>query len=135
MKTVLFVDDEQSVLDALRLALYRAPWTLVFACSARAALEQIERTTFDAVVTDLSMPEMDGVALLERVTVAQPGAIRVILTGNIEKTAQERARKVIDEVLSKPCPASVLRECLAARLGGMPLLSSPNGIVRSARIP
>ena len=135
MKTVLFVDDEQAVLDALRFALFRSPWTLRFACGARAALEEIARTTFDAVVTDLSMPEMDGVALLERVAAAQPGAIRIILTGNIEKTAQDRAQKVVHEVLSKPCPAPALRDCLARRLGEMPILSSPNGIVRSARIP
>ncbi|HEY1959157.1 MAG TPA: response regulator [Polyangiaceae bacterium] len=135
MKTVLFVDDERSVLDALRFALFRSKWKLVFACGARAALEEIARQRFDAVVTDLTMPEMDGVELLARVRVEQPDAVRIILTGNIEKTAADRARQVVDEVLAKPCGASVLRECLARRLGETPIPSSQGGILPSPRIP
>ena len=111
--TVLFVDDERAVLDALRFAMYRAPFRPIFACGARAALDEIARAPVDAVVTDLVMPEMDGVALLERVREAQPAAIRIILSGNVEKTLHDRARQVVHDVLSKPCPAAELRACLA----------------------
>jgi DNA-binding NtrC family response regulator len=112
MKSILFVDDERAVLDALRFTMHRERerWNVVFAPSAMAALKALEANHFDVVVSDLNMPEMDGVELLERVRASHPSTVRIIMTGNnIESTT---GTGVAHEVLSKPCPVGRLRSCL-----------------------
>jgi len=116
MKTVLFVDDEAAVLQGLRYALhgYRRRWNLVFLTSGTAALEALESTTFDLVVSDLKMPDIDGVELLTRVRSKQPAAVRIILSGNVEHVVEDG---VAHEALRKPCAGPALRSCLERWLG------------------
>lgn len=115
MASVLFVDDERAVLTALRVSLHRerGRWELVFVGSAAEALAALERRPFDVIVSDLNMPDMDGVELLSHVRDAHPAIRRVILSGNVQEAATERAREVVHEFLGKPCPTAVIRECLS----------------------
>ncbi|HEY1957946.1 MAG TPA: response regulator [Polyangiaceae bacterium] len=111
MKTVLFVDDERAVLEALRYALYRdrKRWKLVFASSGAAALEELARQPAHVVVSDLMMPDMDGIALLAEVRARYPRAVRVLLSGNVERAVDGA---LAHEVLGKPCAPPALRACL-----------------------
>ena len=83
LPTVLFVDDEKSVLDGLRRSLYgqRNEWNQVFATSGAEALEILARERVAVVVSDMRMPGMDGATLLDRVRTIQPEAVRIILSG------------------------------------------------------
>jgi CheY-like chemotaxis protein len=58
MKRILFVDDEQLMLDALRdrLRKQRGQWDMVFALGGQEALAELERGPFDVVVSDMRMP-------------------------------------------------------------------------------
>ncbi|MGB7354015.1 MAG: response regulator, partial [Acidobacteriaceae bacterium] len=62
MKKLLFVDDDTMVLAGLRRALHdmRAEWQVAFAAGGQAALDAMEKDSFDAVITDMRMPAMDG---------------------------------------------------------------------------
>jgi YesN/AraC family two-component response regulator len=64
---VLFVDDEQAILDGLRNSLRkeRKRWEMTFALGGQQALEEMKKTPADVVITDMRMPGMDGIALLE----------------------------------------------------------------------
>lgn len=79
-KRILLVDDSAGELGQLEKDLepMRQVWEMVFLEDARAALQEVERTAFDAVVADLEMPEVDGPALLKEVAARQPEALRII---------------------------------------------------------
>jgi YesN/AraC family two-component response regulator len=76
MMRLLFVDDEPRVLQGLTQGLRnkRHVWEMVFAEGATTALEDIGRGRFDAVISDMRMPGMDGAELLRRVKLSQPHA-------------------------------------------------------------
>lgn len=74
-KRLLFVDDEANILAGLRRALHgmRSEWEMNFVDSADAALHALEQENYDAIVTDMRMPVMDGAELLEVVKKTSPG--------------------------------------------------------------
>ncbi len=111
MKRVLFVDDEQHVLDGLRdmLRKQRKHWEMVFAPGGQAALEELKKSPFDVVVSDMRMPVIDGAALLAQVKQLYPASARIILSGHAEREAVVRALPVAHQFLSKPCDAGLLR--------------------------
>lgn len=90
---VLLVDDEQSIVRALTRALRQAfPGALqIESCNSGAeALEQLDGRRFDVIVSDLRMPGMGGMELLERAAALQPDCVRMILTGTSDfGTAQQ----------------------------------------------
>jgi HD-like signal output (HDOD) protein/CheY-like chemotaxis protein len=114
---VLLVDDESKIVDALQRLLrpLRETWSVVTATSANAALELLDRETFEVVVSDMRMPEMDGAALLAVVKERFPGTTRVILSGQTENSAAIRALPVAHQFLRKPCPSSRLIDLLRRR--------------------
>lgn len=120
-KTILLVDDEPNVLSSLRRVLRREGWNLLTAGSGREGLDLLDRQPVDVVVSDIRMPEMDGVAFLEQVKERHPGAARIILTGFVERgniaTVVERAG--IQQIIAKPWDDEelrvILREVLAQR--------------------
>ncbi len=74
-----------------------------FVDSAAAALEALEATPYDAIVTDMRMPEMDGAQLLEQVKQRYPDVIRVVLSGQASRAAVLRSIAPAHQFLSKPC--------------------------------
>lgn len=78
---ILCVDDEPSILSALR-RLFRARGLHVkVAESGAAGLTMLEAEPFDLVISDMRMPEMDGVTFLEQVRQRWPDTVRLLLTG------------------------------------------------------
>ncbi|HEV8548331.1 MAG TPA: response regulator [Polyangiaceae bacterium] len=126
MKRILFVDDEASILDALRnlLRKQRHEWDMVFALGSPEALVELGKAPFDVVVTDMRMPGMDGAALLEHVRDAFPGTARIVLSGHADNDAVVRALPVTHQFLSKPCDASTLRGVIERTCGLQKLLQN-----------
>jgi HD-like signal output (HDOD) protein len=111
LKRILFVDDEQAVLDGLGnlLRKQRRQWQMVFALGGKAALEELEKAPFDIVVSDMRMPGMDGAELLRHVKERFPGVARVVLSGHADQEMVTRALPVAQQYLSKPCDGEKLR--------------------------
>ncbi len=65
-KSILTVDDSLSIRQTVRLALSSAGYSVVEASGGAVALEECAKTNFDVVITDLNMPEMDGIELIRR---------------------------------------------------------------------
>ena len=86
-RRILFVDDEALILGGLQRMLrgMRAEWEMVFAESGAKALELMEQSPFDVVVSDMRMPGMNGAALLAEVMKRFPKTIRLILSGHADQ--------------------------------------------------
>lgn len=78
---ILFVDDEVSILHALERYFLNEPYCLQFANSGKQALEIMKKQDIHILVTDMKMPEMDGLKLLKTVKNKSPDTIRLVLSG------------------------------------------------------
>jgi len=114
MKRILFVDDEQNILDGVRRMLYgaRNRWEMEFVSSGEAALLACKQQAFDVVVSDLRMPGMDGAELLGHIRDQFPATARIILSGYSEITLAARAVPVAHRILSKPCNETELKDTI-----------------------
>jgi len=112
---VMFVDDEPLVLQGLQRMLRpeRERWDMRFVRSGAEALGLLEREPFDAVVSDLRMPEMDGAALLAAVMDRYPHMARIVLSGEMDRELTFRTVHCAHQFLSKPCDADTLKRTLA----------------------
>lgn len=79
--TVLFVDDEENILKSIQRGLFEEPYKKRYANSGAEALEIIGQEPISVLVTDMRMPEMDGLSLLKIVAEKNPRIVRIILTG------------------------------------------------------
>lgn len=104
---LLLVDDEPGVLRALQRSLRQAfgsELQIQAFADARQALGWLQVQRCDAVLSDLCMPGMDGLALLRACTELQPECVRMILTGVADFAVAQRAMNELGVVryLSKP---------------------------------
>jgi DNA-binding NtrC family response regulator len=88
---VLLVDDEPELRRLLHRTLSRAGFEVVDAENGRVALEAARLTRFDAVISDVRMPCMGGMELLERLQLEAPGLPVVLISGSLELTDREGA--------------------------------------------
>jgi response regulator RpfG family c-di-GMP phosphodiesterase len=82
--TVLVVDDEPNILAALRRLFRTTGWRILTAGNAEEALAVLAIEPVNAVLSDMRMPGMDGVQLLERVRLGWPSVARLLLTGQAD---------------------------------------------------
>ena len=80
-KRILVVDDEVVVLGAVGKALRKTDWIIDFVESAEAALDLLKRTSYNLVITDLMMPGVDGLELMQRLRDSGSSAQVIMLTG------------------------------------------------------
>jgi DNA-binding NtrC family response regulator len=113
-KNLLFVDDEVRILRTLK-AMFRRDYHVHLANSGREALSILDHKKMDVVISDQRMPEMLGNELLSRVRAIQPQAIRMLLTGYMDKRA---ILKTINEgeifrFISKPWDSEEIKEIVS----------------------
>ncbi|MFH1687060.1 MAG: HD domain-containing phosphohydrolase [bacterium] len=92
MVEILFVDDEPQVLSALR-RVFRGigDWEYHFANSPAEAIEILAKRNITVLVSDHKMPQMTGAEFLSRVKEKRPDTIRIMLTGQADLEAVQRA--------------------------------------------
>lgn len=88
---VLLVDDEPELRRLLRRSLARAGFEVVEASHGRAALELARQSSFDVVISDVRMPCMGGLELLERLQLEEPALPVVLMSGSGELPNRQSA--------------------------------------------
>ena len=78
---LLFVDDEENILNSLRRLFRPLNYKILTAGSGADALVLLEHEPVDLVISDMRMPQMDGAQLLEQVRAKWPDTLRILLTG------------------------------------------------------
>jgi putative nucleotidyltransferase with HDIG domain len=127
-KQILFVDDEPMILEGMRRMLrgMRDEWDVAFAQGGHEALEIMTKRSFDVIVSDMRMPEMDGAQLLSRVKEQYPHTVRIILSGHSDKEAIMRTVKPAHQYLSKPSDADILKATISRSCALRDLLAQGN---------
>lgn len=102
--TLLAVDDEPNILAALRRLFRPTGWRVLTAGHAEGALSLLATEPVNAVLSDMRMPGMDGVQLLERVSQGWPGTARLLLTGqaDLNSTIDAINRGRLHRYITKP---------------------------------
>jgi HD-like signal output (HDOD) protein len=126
MKHILFVDDEPKVLQGIQRQLYgmRNEWKMSFAAGGAKALEFMETSPVDVIVTDMMMPCMDGAQLLTEVMRRHPNTVRIVLSGHVDRESVFRLVGPAHQYLSKPCEAEELRSAVTRAFALRDLLSN-----------
>lgn len=116
---VIFVDDEPNILSGLRRILrpLRKEWEMVFEEGGESALEELENSPCDVVVSDMKMPGMDGAEFLSRVREKYPGSIRIALSGETDSHMIYRCVQHAHQYLAKPCDADALVSAVKRAFG------------------
>ncbi len=96
--SVLFVDDDKSILKSIKRELFSCDYNTFFAESGQIALKILYENKIDIIVSDIMMPEMDGYELLKKVKYLYPSIIRVVLSGYAD---QKLIFKIINTNLAK----------------------------------
>jgi putative nucleotidyltransferase with HDIG domain len=115
MIRVLFVDDEPSVLSAMRRTLHhmRNEWHIEFADGGEAALKDLAKQPADVLITDMRMPGMDGWQLLHHVKQRFPQTVRLILSGHSDARSIMRTVGTAHQYLAKPCDSAALKAAIS----------------------
>lgn len=128
--TILVVDDDTMVLNALRRTLTNSAWKVVTASCGAQALEVLAQQPIALIISDQRMPEMSGLKLLTEVKSSYPEIVRIILTGYTEMEVVVKAinQGEVYRFFTKPWNSAELiatiREVLQQRQSGRALISS-----------
>jgi response regulator RpfG family c-di-GMP phosphodiesterase len=134
-EAILFVDDEQNVIDAYRRE-FESDFCASFAGSGDEALALMkEKGPFAVVITDMQMDGMNGIEFLKRVREQSPDSVRLMLTGASVESAIEAVNEGrIFRFLTKPCSPEMLRLAVEAALEQHRLITAERNILSTTLI-
>ena len=116
--TILIVDDDTDTLGALKMIMELEGHTAITACNGKQGLEKYLEGSFDLVISDLHMPEMNGLEMLGHIRKANPGAKVIIASAEADEEEKGRLHEAgAFAVLTKPVEISTLEEIMARALG------------------
>lgn len=118
MQTILFVDDDPLVLQALSRGIRttRGRYRVLTAQSGSAALDLLDTHACDAIVSDVRMPGVDGHMLLAHVARSWPAVFRLVLSGDAAPDDLVNLSRRAHRFLRKPCPTGVILGVLGEAL-------------------
>jgi two-component system response regulator PilR (NtrC family) len=101
--SILVIDDEEIMREILETLLSREGYTVRLASSGREGLELVRSTPFDAVITDMMMPEMDGLQVLDAVRTIDDDLPVIMITAFASmETAVSAMKKGAFDYITKP---------------------------------
>jgi response regulator RpfG family c-di-GMP phosphodiesterase len=111
-KSLLLVDDEPNILNALKRLLRRESYKIYTANSGPEALEILALHPVQVVISDQRMPEMSGIELLSKIKTLYPNTVRIILSGYSELGTVTDAinQGAVWKYLSKPWDDELLKD-------------------------
>lgn len=125
-KRILFVDDEPAILHVYDLMFqsHRKEWQMDFANNGYDALDRLSECQYDAVVSDMRMPELNGAQLLNEVSLRQPRTARFIISGYSDREQVMKCLRGTHQFMSKPFKVSDLQDKVVRSMQANEWLSS-----------
>jgi len=101
--TILVVDDERNILTSVSRALGLEGYEVEVAGSAEVALDKLAKQTFDAILLDVQLPGIDGLAMLDELRRLEVATPVIMMSGHATiEVAMEATRRGADDFIEKP---------------------------------
>jgi len=111
---ILLVDDEKAITLGLKKFLESKGHKVSTSLRAKEGLEIFRKGRFDLVLSDITIPDMDGIELIKKVKEKNQQAKIIVITGHLQKEKEEKAREAgADEVLIKPFKNELLQQTIS----------------------
>ena len=123
-KRILIADDDPRVLLILNEALKRMDgvYKITTAGDGSQALKECQKQPFDLLITDIRMPEMDGVELVDAIrTLDQDTAVIWITAFSSQQLQKDCSRLKVNQCLDKPLRINEIRQAALQAMGEIPL--------------
>jgi putative nucleotidyltransferase with HDIG domain len=131
---LLVVDDEPNICELLRELLSQDDYEIETCLNAQDALERFSRQPFDMVVSDLKMPGMNGIDLIQAIKALRPETATVLITGHATlQTALEALRHGADDYVQKPFSIDEVRKTVGRGLEAKLLRERNHELVQALR--
>lgn len=107
---ILIVDDEKSIRDLLCQLCAREGHEVITAESVADALAHLKTRDFDLLISDIVMPQIDGLTLVRRARALQPDIVAIVITGHAGRYSYDDVMEAgATDLLLKPFRAAELR--------------------------
>jgi CheY-like chemotaxis protein len=116
--TVLIVDDDPQILELEHQILESAGYRVVRATEGPVAIARLALGTYDLLIADLDMPDMNGAEMVRRVRTMRPDLKVLYVTGHIDTLMDTRSLWEGEAFLEKPFTLDSLRESVSFLLYG-----------------
>jgi DNA-binding NtrC family response regulator len=114
---ILLIEDEPRLRHNLQILLQREGYSVIATHDGAEGIKQIERQSFDLVITDLVMPGIDGFQVLDYLKVHRPETVVVVVTGYIApESASEALCRGAHEYIAKPFEYNLLKTTIERAL-------------------
>ena len=116
--TIIIVDDDREVVTAIRRALSRGAYRILETTRPQQAVYWLGSEDVDALITDIDMPDLDGLELMEIARNLRPEAVRIVVsgTGTVEAITRAINSGEVHRFVHKPFDPAVLRSIVADAL-------------------
>jgi DNA-binding NtrC family response regulator len=133
--SILIVDDEKNVLNAIQRVLRKEPYTIYSADSAEKALQLIKAREVSLVVSDYNMPHTDGLEFLKEIKSLYPHILTIMLTGQAEVQVAVQAINVagVYKFILKPWDDEDLRITIRRALESIDLVSERDRLLQKVK--
>ena len=116
-RTILVVDDDQSILRVFTRVLEKKGYTVTTAETGKDATNCIDHSCFDAALIDVRLPDIDGTSLLPKIQEASPKTVKIVFTGSPDLECLARCGGIsMDAFLVKPVRPEMLLNILDEKL-------------------
>jgi two-component system cell cycle response regulator DivK len=128
---ILIVDDNDDAREVLAMILDSSGYRTAQASNGAEAVELARQIRPDVIVTDVYMPELDGVRASEAIR-REPGLADVPIIAQTAKPSSARARAALFfEILTKPCDPEAILDSLQRAISGPPAAAAPSAPSRA----
>lgn len=118
MAKVLIVDDEQGIREMLEIYLKREGYDTRSAETGEAALQLCRKNRYDVVISDIKMPGLDGMQLLEKVKLSSPETVFIMITAYASfETAKKSMEEEAYDYITKPFDVEEIKRKIETALG------------------
>ena len=100
---ILYVDDDPNMLKMVELFMRKSKYELSSAINGRSALKLLEKNKYDIIITDIQMPELDGLSLIDEIKKQKiKSPIVVVSAFGQDSMSQKALKKGAARILDKP---------------------------------